>query len=307
MNINGKIIDKINKLKKEKNAIILAHNYQVPEVQDIADFTGDSLELSKIAAENNASVIVFCGVKFMAETAKILSPDKKVLIPQIKAGCQMAEMADRESVLREKEKINEDVTVVCYVNTTAETKTACDICCTSANAVDIVKSVPTENVLFVPDKNLGKYVSKQVKEKKVFLYNGYCYVHDNISKEDAIKAKREHPDAILLVHPESPYDVIEEADFVVSTGGMVKKVRENKEGEFIIATEYGMIYRLQQECPKCKFYPVREEPLPVCYNMKKIKLQDILKSLEEDIYEIKLSPEIIKEAYLPIKRMVYGW
>ncbi len=307
MNVNSKIIDKINKLKKEKNAIILAHNYQVPEVQDIADFVGDSLELSKKAANTDSSVIVFCGVVFMAETAKILSPNKKVLIPKANAGCEMADMANAEKVIKEKNKIKGDVTVVCYVNTTAETKTVCDICCTSANAVDIVKSVPTDKVLFVPDKNLGHYVKTQVKEKEIHLFNGHCYVHDRITKEDIEKAKNNHPNAVVLVHPESSPEAVSMADYVVSTGGMVKVVKERQRGEFIIATEYGMIYRLQQECPKCKFYPVRENPLPTCYNMKKTKLEDVLSALENDQYEINLSEEIIEKAKLPIERMIYGW
>ncbi len=292
---------KIFELKDTKKAIILAHNYQLPEIQDISDILGDSLDLSRTASKVKEDIILFCGVRFMAETAKILSPEKKVLLPVEDAGCPMADMVTADALIEFKQE-NPDYYIVSYVNTTAEVKAVSDICCTSANAVKIVKNIPAKKILFTPDKNLGEYVKSQVPEKEIKLWNGFCNVHVNINKESIEKAKKKHPDAVLLVHPEAPADVRDIADYLMSTNQMVRFAKESDAEEFLIGTETGMIYRLQQENPDKKFYPAGN---PVtCVNMKKTRLNDVYNALKYEQYEIQLSSDIIKQAKKSLELML---
>ncbi len=298
---NIELASRITKLKKEKDAVILAHNYQIGEVQDIADFVGDSLQLSIKASKTKNSIIVFCGVTFMAETAKILSPEKKVLIPDDSSTCPMADMISPKKLKQLKEK-NPEAIVVCYVNSTAETKALSDICCTSSNAVDIVNSIPKDKqIIFIPDKYLGSYVQNQTG-REMILWNGYCPTHVIISAKQIVKLKKEFLDAVVLVHPESTPDVIDVADVVGSTGGMLEYVRNSKEKRFIIGTEIGLIHRLKKENPDKIFIPASKQG--ICPNMKLINLEKILWSLEEDRYEIKLSEEIINKAKGAIEKML---
>ncbi|MHB1334725.1 MAG: quinolinate synthase NadA [Candidatus Humimicrobiaceae bacterium] len=300
MNTNIKIIDEINKLKKERDAIILAHNYQIDEVQDIADYVGDSLGLSIKASEINNKVIVFCGVKFMAETAKILNPLKTVLIPDKNAGCPMANMIIAEDVIELKKK-HPGAIVVCYVNSTAEVKANVDICCTSANAVAVVNSLPKDKeVIFIPDKHLGSYVESQTG-RKMILWHGYCPTHAFIDAKSVIQMKKEHPEAEILVHPECNSEVIKTADKVLSTGGMLKYAHKSLSKEFIIGTEIGIIYRLKKQNPRKIFYPANNNI--ICPNMKLINLEKIMWSLEDNVYEINLPDDIIKKARLSLERM----
>jgi len=298
--VSTELIERIDDLKRKRGAVILAHNYQLPEVQNIADYTGDSLELSRKAAATDANVIVFCGVHFMAETAKILSPDKTVLIPDLKAGCPMADMINAEE-LREFKAMHPGVPVVAYVNTSAEVNAESTICCTSANAVRVVESVDSDTVLFVPDKSLGMYVASKVA-KKVIPYSGYCPTHHRILAQDVIKAKREHPEALVVAHPECTFDVLALADGIESTSGMLRYVRESGAKEFIMCTERGMLHRLKIENPDKVFY--NHSPLNICPNMKKITLEKVLWSLEDMRYEIQLSPEIIDKARHAIEGMI---
>lgn len=294
------IIDRIKSLAKEKDAVILAHNYTRPEIQDIADFVGDSLELSRTASKLSSKVIVFCGVHFMAETAYILSPEKTVLLPDIYAGCPMANMITAEQ-LRELKKNHPKAKVVCYVNSSAEVKAESDICCTSANAVDIVNRVDSEEIIFVPDKYLGSYVSK-ITKKNLILWEGYCPVHAMIKPEDILKMKSLHPNAKVVVHPECPPGVIELADAVRSTSGMLRYVKETDSQEFIIGTETGIIYRMKRENPDKTFYPVRQDF--ICVNMKKLTLEKVLSSLEEDKYKIVVPEDIRVKALKAIEEML---
>ena len=300
MNNNIKIIEEINKLRKEKDAIILAHNYQIGEVQDIADYVGDSLGLSIKASEVNNKVIVFCGVRFMAETAKILNPLKTVLLPDKSAGCPMADMITAQDVIDLKEK-HPGAIVVCYVNSTAEVKANVDICCTSANAVKIVSSLPKDReIIFIPDKHLGNYVQSQTGRKMV-LWHGYCPTHAFIDAKSVIKTKKDHTNAEVLVHPECNSEVIKTADKVLSTGGMLKYVTQSSHREFIIGTEIGIIYRLRKQNPLKIFYPANNNI--ICPNMKLINLEKIMWSLEENVYEINLPDDIIKKARFSLERM----
>lgn len=295
------IAEKIKKLKKERNAIILAHNYQLPEVQDVADYCGDSLELSRIAAKSDAKVIVFCGVHFMAETASILSPEKKVIMPDIKAGCPMANMITAED-LRELKSQHPKAVVVGYVNTSAEVKAELDICCTSTNAVEVVNRFKdAEEIIFVPDKYLADFVSKKTG-KVLISWDGYCPTHVKILPEHIIKAVRLHPKAKVIAHPECTPEVIALADQALSTGKMCKFVKESKDKEFIIGTETGIIYRLQKDNPDKKFYPAIE--LAVCPNMKKTTQEKILWALEELKEEVRVTDEIRKRAKKAIDKML---
>lgn len=292
----------ILKLKKEKNAIILAHNYQRKEIQEIADILGDSLDLSKKAQNTEADIIVFAGVRFMAETAKILSPHKKVLLPHPEATCEMADMITAHEVKGLKEKYP-DASVVCYVNTYAEVKAECDICCTSRNAIKIVKSLDSKRIIFLPDRNLGNYVKEQVPEKEIILFDGYCYVHDElITVKDILLAKERYPNAKVITHPEAREEVLKVSDYVASTNGMVKIVSSSTEGEFIIATEIDMIQRLKKEFPNKVFYPASKTA--ICRGMKAITLESIYESLKEEKYEIILSEEIINRAKEAIQKML---
>lgn len=295
------IIEKIQKLKKEKNAIVLAHCYQNVEIDEVADFVGDSLYLSQQAAKTDADIIVFAGVYFMAETAKILSPDKKVLLPRLEAGCQMADMINLQQIREFKSK-HPNIPVVCYVNSTAEVKSESDICCTSANAVKVVKSMNVPRVLFVPDTYLGTYVGEQLKDVEVITYPGYCPTHLRIRPEDILEQKKVYPDAEVLVHPECHKEVVKLADFVGSTTGIMKRAKESSAKTFIIVTELGVVERLERDFPDKKFVLV--SPKAVCANMKWIHLEDILNSLEAEQHEIDVDPELAKRAYAPIEKMV---
>jgi len=292
--------DRIKELKKKHNAVLIAHNYQIGEVQDVSDFVGDSLELSQKAAQIEADIIVFCGVHFMAETAAILSPEKTVLLPEKNAGCPMADMITA-SDMREWKKRYPGRKVVCYINTTAETKAECDICCTSANAVEVVESLDGDEILFAPDKNLAAYVASHTS-KKIIPWDGYCYVHNNIHVKDIEEKRRLYPDAEVWVHPECRPEVIDIADKVFSTGKMVKEARETEKNNIILGTEAGMTYRLNKENPNKKFYPAKD--LAFCFNMKKIDLNKVLKSLEDLKYKVEVPPEISQKALGSIKNMI---
>jgi quinolinate synthase len=293
--------DKINELKKKRKAVILVHNYQLPEVQDVADFRGDSLELSRIAAKTDAEVIVFCGVHFMAETASILSPDKKVLVPDILAGCPMANMMN-VSDLRKLKKEHPKAVAVGYVNTSAEVKAELDYCCTSTNATTVVNHLKNEEeIIFVPDKYLADYVSKQTG-RKLITWNGYCPTHIKILPEDIKREKKFHPFAKVMVHPECLSQVVALADAALSTSQMAKYAKENEATEFIVGTEVGLIYRLKQDNPNKEFYPASERA--VCPNMKRTTQEKILWALEELKEEVKVPDDIRQRAKKAIDRML---
>lgn len=295
------VIEKILRLKEEKGAVILAHNYVNAEIQDIADFTGDSLELSIKARDCKAKLIVFCGVSFMAETAKLLSPDSVVLHPVKDAGCAMADMAEAKDIAAYREK-NPDTVLIAYVNTTAAAKAQVDICCTSANAEKVVNSIPADRkIMFLPDRNLGSNVSAATG-RKLELWPGFCPVHNRVEPKVIREARKQHPGAQVMVHPECHPVTVAEADIVLSTGGMLRAVKESDATEFIVGTEYGIIHRLQNENPGKKFYPL--EPRPTCRDMKLITLEDILHCLETGDGEVILAPEIMERARLPIDRML---
>jgi len=292
---------KIKDLKKKREAIILAHNYQLPEVQDIADFLGDSLELSRIASETKAKVIVFCGVHFMAETASILCPDKMVIMPDITAGCPMADMINAEQLRKLKEK-HPKATVVGYVNTSAEVKAELDYCCTSTNAVKVIEALKDkEEIIFVPDKYLTDYVSKKTN-KRLISWQGFCPTHIKILPEDIEREKKFHPQAKVIVHPECIPQVIGMADAVLSTSKMCEYVKNSKAKEFIVATEVGMIYRLKKENPAKEFYPASERA--ICPNMKKTTQEKIIQALEKLKDEVKVKERIRERAIKPIERML---
>ena len=297
----AEIIERIQTLKKERNAVILAHCYQRLEIDEVADYVGDSLYLSRVAAESEADIIVFAGVTFMAETAKILSPDKKVLFPRPEAGCFMADMIRLED-LQEFKKQHPDAPVVCYVNSSAEVKAHSDICCTSANAVDVVKSLGAKEVLFVPDKGLGGYVNSQLEDVNVISFPGFCPTHMRILPEDIYKMREKYPDAPVLVHPECRIEVIQEADYVGSTSGIMKYAKESDAKQFIIVTELGVVERLQRDYPEKEFFLITERT--TCENMKWNTLEDILISLEKDLYEVELDKELSDKAYSAIKKML---
>jgi quinolinate synthase len=291
---------RVLKLKKERNAVILVHNYQLGEVQDIADFIGDSLGLSQNAAKTRAAVIVFCGVHFMAETAAILCPDMAVLLPDPHAGCPMANMINAEQ-LRQKKKELPSASVVCYINSTAEVKAESDICCTSANAVKVVESVNNDEILFVPDQYLGHYVSTKTK-KEMHLWPGYCPTHARIRDRDIIRLKQEYPQAKVVVHPECRPEVIALADEVASTGGIIRYARREDIRELIVGTEMGIIHRLKKENPGKKFIPVTEQA--VCPNMKLITLEKILWSLEEKAPVVTVPEKIRLRAKAAVDKML---
>lgn len=296
-----KLASKIRELKKKHNAIILVHNYQLPEVQDIADFRGDSLELSRIAAKTDAKVIVFCGVYFMAETASILSPDKLVLMPDVSAGCPMANMMSADE-LRKLKKEHPGAIVVGYVNTSAEVKAELDYCCTSTNAVAVVNALKDEKeIIFVPDKYLANYVSKK-SARKLISWHGFCPTHVRILPEDLMREKKFHPKAKVMVHPECLPAVVTLADAVLSTSQMAKFAKENPAKEFIIGTEAGLVYRLKQDNPDKEFYLASERA--ICPNMKRTTQEKVLWALEELKDEVKVPENIRKKARLAIERML---
>jgi quinolinate synthase len=295
------IAAKIKKLKTEKDAVILAHNYQIGPVQDIADFVGDSLQLSIEASRTESSIIIFCGVHFMAETAKILNPGKKVLLPDKDSGCPMADMITAED-LKKLKAGHPGAVVICYVNSTAEVKALSDICCTSSNAVKVVESVsPDDDIIFIPDKYLGSYVQSKTG-RKMILWNGYCPTHVRINARNIIELKRKHLDAEVVVHPENTPDVIEVADRVESTGGMLRYVKESPKKTFIIGTETGIIHRLKKENPDKVFIPAMDKA--ICPNMKLITLEKVMWSLEQEETEVIVPEDIARKAKSAIDRMI---
>lgn len=295
------IVEKINALKKEKNAVILAHCYQPVEIDLVADYVGDSLKLSQVAAETDADIIVFAGVFFMAQTAKLLSPDKKVLLPQIHAGCRMADMISYKQ-LKEFKAMHPDIPTVCYVNSTAEVKSECDMCCTSSNAINIVKSMNEEKILFVPDTYLGKWVEKQLGNVEVITYPGFCPTHLQIRPKDIEEARKAHPNALVLAHPECHMSVSDMADYVGSTTGIMKFAKESDNKSFIIATEQGVVDRLKRDLSDKEIIPVKDNV--VCPNMKMTSLEDILEVLETEKNEINVDADIAEKAVKCIDRML---
>jgi len=318
--IRGKIL----RFKQEKNAIILAHNYQREEIQDIADFTGDSLELSRTASSIECDVIVFCGVNFMAESASILSPDKTVLLPEITACCPMADMVTvsgarntltqfpgykftdgyifpDQFTLRDIKELHPGAPVVTYVNTTADVKAESDICCTSSNAVKIVESLDADKVICIPDRNLSRWIAKNTK-KEIIAWDGFCHVHDRVRAEDIKKAKQEHPGALVVSHPECRIEVLETSDHVTSTSGMLRFAKSTNAKEFIIGTETGLLYKLRKDNPDKAFFPLRKDM--VCPNMKKTTLKSVLRTFESMTNEIKVPEEIRVPAKRALDRML---
>lgn len=295
------IISNIDRMKKEQNAVIVAHSYQVDDVQEIADVVGDSFALSQFCASNSADTIVFCGVHFMAESAKILSPEKTVLLPELNAGCPMADMVTAEA-LRDAKKKYPEAAVVCYINSSADVKAECDVCCTSSNAVSVIKSIKQKDILFVPDKNLGSYVAKMVPEKNIILWEGYCITHHKIKADEVLRSKELHPDALLLVHPECQPEIANLADFVGSTKQIIDYAKASDHDKFIIGTEMGVLYQLKKDNPDKTFYMMSAGL--ICPNMKKTSLQSVHDALAFKKYEINLSEDIIKRASHSLNRML---
>ncbi len=292
-------IKEINRLKKEKKAVILAHYYQRPEVQDIADYKGDSLALSRIAATTDARMIVFCGVHFMAETAKILSPDKKVLLPVKEAGCPMADMVTDMSLKKYKEE-NPDVTIVCYVNSTANVKALSDVCVTSGNAEKVVSQYKGKKLMYVPDKNLGTYL-KEKFDLNMNVWNGFCCIHNEVTVKEVQNAKESYPDAQLIVHPECQLEIVKMADFVGSTGQLLNYVKKSNCNEFIIGTENGIIHQMKRACPNKKFYLLTDNL--ACYDMKLTTLKDVYDALQQEKNIIEVKDDIQENALKALEKM----
>lgn len=295
------VLDQIKRLKKEKNAVILAHYYVNDEVQDIADYIGDSYYLSKKATEVSEQVIVFCGVSFMGESAKILNPDKLVLMPDNLANCPMAHMADIDYIEKLRKEYD-DLAVVCYINSTAELKVHSDVCVTSSNALKIVKTLPNKNIFFIPDENLGRYIASLVPEKNFIFNDGFCHVHKSITKENVLKAKKAKPDALVLVHPECTMDVLELADYIGSTSGIIDYATNSDAKEFIICTEMGVLHQLTLKNPDKKFYSVGIRQF--CPNMKKVTLEKVRDVLINENNAVAVSDEVRKKAGIPLARML---
>lgn len=295
------IIEEIKQLKKERNAIILAHYYVNDEVQEIADYIGDSYYLSKIATTADADTICFCGVSFMGESAKILNPEKTVIMPDMSADCPMAHMADIEEIKKLKEQYK-DLAVVCYINSTALLKTYSDVCVTSANALKIVSRMPNEHIYFIPDENLGRYIADQLPEKHFIFNDGYCHVHKEITSEDIRKAKELHPDAKVLIHPECTPDAVALADYAGSTSGIIHYAGESSDREFIICTEAGVFKELKEQNPGKTFYTVHGHQC--CPDMKLITPDKIAGALREMKNTVELDPEIMEKASRPLTRML---
>ena len=293
------LIEKIQLLKKEKNAVILVHNYQRPEIYEIADFIGDSLGLCQEAAKTDADLIVFCGVHFMAESAAILNPNKKVVMPYIDAGCAMADMIDAIRLKEMKEKYP-DAAVVCYVNSSAEVKAESDICCTSANAVKIVDSMKEDQIIFVPDKNLAAYVAGQVPDKEIIPWEGFCPVHHCLTKSYLDEIRKEYPDAKIIAHPECKREILDEADYVASTSGMIDCARKDEGDEFFVLTECGMTERLKRELPNKKFHGFCNR----CFDMKKNTLVSVLRCMENEKPVVTVDSETAREAGKAFDRML---
>lgn len=299
--MSSHIEEKIERLKQQHNAVILAHNYQIAEVQDIADFVGDSLGLSEQAAATKADTIVFCGVLFMAETAAILSPQKTVLLPDLEAGCPMADMITAAQLIELKAKYPGALTV-CYVNTPAEVKAECDYCCTSSNAVELVNRLPEDKkIIFVPDKHLGQYVADQTG-RDLILWPGYCPTHIRITEDDIHKAKEAHPDALVLAHPECGRAVYDVVDKMLSTGQMLKFAKQSSNSKFIIATELGILHTLKKQNPDKEFFAA--SAAAVCPNMKKITLEKVAWSLEDNQFRVTVDEDITNRARKALDRML---
>ena len=296
-----KIISEINRLKEEKNAIILAHCYQNAEIDEVADFVGDSLYLSQMAAKTDAKIILFAGVYFMAQTAKILCPEKKVLLPRLESGCMMADMINLKQ-LREFKKQNPNIPTVCYINSTAEVKSECDICCTSSNAIKIVKSLNAKKVLFLPDTYLGKWVEAQLNGVEVITYPGFCPTHLRIKAQDMLDAKKKYPNVKILAHPECHQSVTSLADYVGSTTGIMDYTKTHDDSQYIIATEKGVVDRLKRDYPQKEFILIKDDI--VCQNMKWHTLKDILRALKNEEYEIDVNKEIAQKAIKCIDKML---
>ena len=292
--------EKIKQLARKKNAIILAHNYQPPEIQDIADLCGDSLELSIKAAKTDADIIVFCGVHFMAETAFILSPEKTILLPNIDAGCPMADMVDPISLAAKKKELG-NIPVITYVNSSAAVKAVSDICCTSANAVKVVNSIDSDEILMTPDKNLAQYAAANTS-KRIHLWDGYCPFHNILTSKDVQQAKKGHPKALFIAHPECPPEVLELADSIQSTSGMIKFAGESDFSSFILGTETGLLYPISKAYPEKTFYPASKKMF--CNDMKKITLENLYDSLENLSGRIKVSEDIRKNAFGAVQKMI---
>lgn len=295
------LVKLILEVKRKKNAVILVHNYQRPDIQDIGDFVGDSLGLALKASETDMDVIVFCGVHFMAETASILNPDRIVLLPEIRAGCPMADMAPVEAVRRAKE-LHPNSVVVSYVNTTAAVKAESDYCCTSSNAVRVTRVVEGREILFLPDRNLAAYVAKHVPEKRIIPWDGYCHVHQDITVKDVMEVLANHPGAEIIAHPECTEEVLSVADHIRSTSGMVAAALESSADEFVVATEAGMVYPLKRAVPNKSFYPTANEPF--CPNMKLITLPKVLLALENLEPRVTVPEDVRVRALLPVERML---
>ncbi|MFO8109558.1 MAG: quinolinate synthase NadA [Thermoplasmata archaeon] len=292
--------DDIIRLKKENEILLIAHNYQRGDIQDAADYVGDSFGLARKVAEIDIPNVVFCGVDFMAESAVILNPDKRIIHPEPKARCPMAAMVDIDRLKRYREE-NPDAAVVSYVNTNVETKAHSDICCTSSNAVEVVRSLEEEKVLFLPDKNLGNYITRLVKDKEIELWEGYCATHDNITPNDIAELKEQYPDAEVIVHPECRPDVVDMADHVGSTAGILKRTVESDANRFIIGTEVEMGHRLKKESPDKEFYFPDD---PLCTNMKMITKKKVISSMEKLEPVVSVEKELMERAHLPLKRMI---
>lgn len=297
----NELVEKIKKLKKEKNAVILAHCYQNVEIDEVADYVGDSLYLSQRANETNADIIVFAGVYFMAQTAKLLSPDKKVLLPRMESGCRMADMIDLEQV-KEFKSLHPNIPVVCYINSTAEVKSECDMCCTSSNAVKVVESMRAKEILFLPDTYLGKWVEAKLGNIKITTYPGFCPTHLQIKPKDILEAREKYPNAKVLAHPECHQEVVKLADYVGSTTGIMKYAIESDNKQFIIATEKGVVDRLKRDYPDKEFILIKDNI--ICPNMKWHTLQDIYDALEKEQHEITVDAEVAKKAVNCINRML---
>lgn len=295
------IIEKIRQIKEEKNAVILAHYYVPDEVQAIADYIGDSFYLSKVAKETEADMIVFCGVSFMGESAAILNPEKKVLMPDMHADCAMAHMVDLKRI-EELRKQYEDLAVVCYINSTAEIKSYSDVCVTSANAIKVVENLPNQNIFFIPDGNLGRYVKEQLPQKNVILNDGYCPIHAAMTREEVLAEKEKHPNAKFLVHPECTKELLDEADYIGSTSGIINFVAKDDRDEYIIGTEIGVFYELKKQNPDKQFYTLQKPP--VCADMKFVTLEKVLDVLEHETNVVTVSEDLRKKALLPLERML---
>lgn len=292
--------EKIQKLKKEKNAVILCHYYQRPEIQEVADYIGDSYYLSKIGKESMENTIVFCGVKFMAESAKILSPQKSILFPNINAGCPMADMATLKQV-KEFKKENPNVKIVCYVNSSSEVKALSDVCCTSSNAIKIINKLDCNRILFLPDKNLGSYIQEKVKDKEIILWKGFCVSHSRIDKKQVLKVKNSVENLITLAHPECEKEIREEADFIGSTGQMIDYISKSLNKDFLVLTEEGILHTLNKNNPDKNFYTLDSNI--TCSNMKKVTLNDVYESLLYGKHDVKLEEDIMNKAYKSLNNM----